>query len=138
MTQRSTRYGEPRPAQGLHGAAPMMTLALAIQEQARLRPGAIALASDATGVRLTYAELAASGARLAKALATRHGVRHGDRVAVLAHNDVHTFEMLLACSRLGAALAPLNIRLSDDELDAVRARAARAIEGKGPRWWDPS
>lgn len=122
MTQRSTRYGEPRPAQGLHGAAPMMTLALAIQEQARLRPGAIALASDATGVRLTYAELAASGARLAKALATRHGVRHGDRVAVLAHNDVHTFEMLLACSRLGAALAPLNIRLSDDELDAVLAR----------------
>lgn len=123
----------------------MMTLALAIQEQARLRPGAIALASDATGVRLTYAELAASGARLAKALATRHGVRHGDRVAVLAHNDVHTFEMLLACSRLGAALAPLNIRLSDDELDAVLARceprvlfvdeahAARAPGYRGPR-----
>jgi fatty-acyl-CoA synthase len=55
-------------------------------------------------------------------LAETHGVRHGDRVAVLAHNDVRTFELLVACSRLGAALAPLNVRLSDDELDAILAR----------------
>jgi fatty-acyl-CoA synthase len=100
----------------------MMTLALALQEQARLRADATALVSAATGARFTYADLARSGARLAGELATRHGVRTGDRVAVLAHNDVRTFEMLVACSRLGAALAPLNIRLSDDELDAVLGR----------------
>jgi aryl-alcohol dehydrogenase-like predicted oxidoreductase len=28
--------------------------------------------------------------------------------------------------------------MSKEELDAVRTRAAQAIEGKGPRWWDPS
>ncbi|MDB5219471.1 MAG: AMP-dependent synthetase and ligase [Myxococcaceae bacterium] len=103
-------------------APPMLTLAAAVQEQARLRPDAIALVSSATGTRLTYAALAQRGAHLARVLARGHGVRHGDRVAVLAHNDVRTFEMLLACSRLGAALAPLNVRLSDDELDAVLAQ----------------
>lgn len=105
----------------------MIPLALAIQEQARLRSGAIALVSEASGARLTYAELAERAARLADVLAASHGVRRGDRVAVLAQNDVHTFELLVACSRLGAALAPLNTRLSDDELDAVLARCEPRI-----------
>ena len=100
----------------------MKTLALAVEEQSRLRPAAIALVCDATGSRLTYAELAERSARIATALAAEHRVQPGDRVAVLAHNHVRTFEMLVACSRLGAALAPLNVRLSDAELEAVLER----------------
>ena len=47
----------------------------------------------------------------------------GTRVAVLAHNEVLTFELLVACSSLGAVLVPLNTRLADAELDVVLARA---------------
>jgi fatty-acyl-CoA synthase len=105
----------------------MMTLAGAVDAQARLRPDAIALVSADTGTRITRAELADRSARLAVSLATAHGVERGDRVAVLAHNDVRSFELLVACSRLGAALAPLNVRLADDELEAVLGRCAPKV-----------
>ena len=100
----------------------MMPLVQAIEAQARLRPDAIALVCDRTGTRIGYASLAERSARLATSLAETYGVARGDRVAVLAHNDVRTFELLVACARLGAALAPLNVRLADDELEAVLAR----------------
>ncbi|MDB4933930.1 MAG: AMP-dependent synthetase and ligase [Labilithrix sp.] len=118
MTRRSTEHTGNRGAVDAY-AARMLTLAHAVEAQSRIRPDAIALVSAATGARITYAELAERAARLATWLAEEHGVVHGDRVAVLAHNDVRTFELLVACSRLGAALAPLNVRLSDDELEAV-------------------
>ncbi len=97
----------------------MLTLAEAIDNHAQTRPSAVALIASATGARTTYAELAARAAKLAGALHTRFGVGHGDRVAVLAWGDVHTFELLVACSILGAALTPLNLRLSEHELGPV-------------------
>ena len=102
--------------------ARMLTLVQAVEAQARRRPDAIALASDGAGPRIGFAALLERSARLAASLAEDHGVGRGDRVAVLALNDVRTFELLVACSRLGAALAPLNVRLSDAELEAVLAR----------------
>jgi fatty-acyl-CoA synthase len=104
-----------------------LALALAVDEHARLRPDATALVSDATRARLSYADLAERSARIAAHLSARLGIRRGDRVAILAHNSVRTFEMLVACSRLGAALAPLNVRLSDDELEAVLARCEPSV-----------
>lgn len=123
----------------------MKTLAQAIDEHARTRPDAAALVRAGTGEALGYAELARRAARLAGTLASRHGVGRGDRVAVLALNDVATFELLVACSRLGAALAPLNVRLADQELARVlerceprvlfvdEAHGARAAEAGVPR-----
>jgi fatty-acyl-CoA synthase len=98
-----------------------LTLAQAVDEQARLRPSAPAMAGAASGVRHTYGALAVRARRIAANLA-RAGVGRGDRVAVLALNDVLTFELMLGCSFLGAALAPLNIRLSDPELDEILTR----------------
>ncbi|MGX7727825.1 AMP-binding protein [Rhodococcus sp. 2H158] len=65
--------------------------------------------------RLSYAALADRSARIAAVLAAR-GVRTGDRVVWLGQNCHHIFELLLAASRLGAMLAPLNWRLTTDEL----------------------
>lgn len=98
----------------------MISVALdrAIEEHARLRPNATALVCSTTGVRRTYADLEKRSGLIAQRLAF-HGVKRGDRVAVLAHNDALTFELLMACSRLGAALVPLNIRLSDVELEPI-------------------
>ena len=123
----------------------MITLARAVDDHARATPSKVALIAADTGARTTYAELAAKSARLAGTLATAHGVGEGDRVAVLAWGHVHTFELLVACCRLGAVLVPLNLRLSDHELGPVLARceakvllvdtsfAERAPEATAPR-----
>lgn len=101
----------------------MQTLASAVAAHAERRPAAVALVDAVTGARTSYAALARRSAALAEALAVRHAVGRGTRVAVLAHNDVLTFELLVACSSLGAVLVPLNTRLADAELDVVLARA---------------
>jgi fatty-acyl-CoA synthase len=117
-----------------------ISLARAVEDHARLRPEATALVCATTGVRRTYAEMAERSRRIAARLVSR-GVGHGDRIAILAHNDVLTFELLIACSRLGAAIAPLNIRLSDAELDAILGRCEprlvftdEAHRSRAPGW----
>lgn len=100
----------------------MLTLPQAIATHAATRPDAAALVAAEDGAVTTYAALAERSAKLAGHLAGGFGVQRGDRVAVLAWGHVHTFELLVACARLGAVLVPLNLRLSDHELEAVLAR----------------
>ena len=64
---------------------------------------AIELHSDR---RFTYEELDRRCARLAMALAEQLGVEPGDRVAILAPNTVHVFELQFACVKLGAVMVP--------------------------------
>ncbi len=74
---------------------------------------AIELHSDR---RFTYEELDRRCARLAMALGEQLGVEPGDRVAILAPNTVHVFELQFACVKLGAVMVPLNWRLAVPEL----------------------
>ncbi len=76
---------------------------------------------------LTHAELARRAAWWAAALHRRHGVRAGDRVAVLAHAHGEQLVVGAACARLGAALTPLSWRLAPAELAAIVADAAPAV-----------
>lgn len=100
----------------------MLTLAEAITERARRSPEAIAFVDAATGETTSYAELDRRTGRMAGHLRKAYGVTGGERVAVLALNSVLTFELLLACSHLGAIVVPLNVRLSDHELAPVLDR----------------
>jgi acyl-CoA synthetase (AMP-forming)/AMP-acid ligase II len=63
---------------------------------------------------LTYAELGARVNTLSAALRDL-GVSSGDIVAVLLYNRVEFIETMLAASRIGAAILPLNYRLSPAE-----------------------
>lgn len=47
------------------------------------------------------------------------GVRHGDRVALIAENDPRVFEIQFICMRLGALFVPLNWRLHVNELHEI-------------------
>ncbi|HET6762719.1 MAG TPA: class I adenylate-forming enzyme family protein, partial [Longimicrobiaceae bacterium] len=114
-------------------------------------PDRIALVDRSRGERLTYAELDAGAARWTAVL---HGLRvgRGDVVAILAGNRREVVEVFYACGRLGAALLPLNWRLSAAELgpivqdarpvvvlgeDRFRALGEAAIgTGGGARWID--
>lgn len=81
---------------------------------------------------LTFADVDARIDRLGAALQTR-GVRPGDRVALLAANELEYVEIQGACLRYGFALVPLNVRLAVPELEFILRDCAPAvlIAGRG-------
>ncbi len=83
---------------------------------ARVRPEHTALIAD--GTALNYRDLARGADRLAAALRA-HGVRKGDRVAVLTRSTPAHIELLFAVTGLGAVLVPLNALLIARELSTI-------------------
>ncbi|HEY1013821.1 MAG TPA: long-chain fatty acid--CoA ligase [Herpetosiphonaceae bacterium] len=81
-----------------------------------LTPERLALVDDATGERHTYRQLNARANRLGWALRERLGVAKGDRIAILAKNQIAYLDALFATGKLGAILVPLNWRLTAHEL----------------------
>lgn len=71
--------------------------------------------SGAGAVSLTYGQLHRRSQALAAGL-LGEGLRHGDRVAVLATNRPEHVVVLFACARAGLVLVPLNPRLTPAEL----------------------
>jgi fatty-acyl-CoA synthase len=94
-----------------------------VAHHSRRRPDEVAVANADSPHALTWTQLEARVARLAHLLAGTGPVRRGDRVALLAENDLRYFEVQFACIRLGAAFVPLNIRLSPGEIRAMLADA---------------
>ncbi|MCK5747637.1 MAG: AMP-binding protein [Oricola sp.] len=103
-------------------AAPVDDLGM----QARLRPGALAVADLTTNRRWTYAEFDGAVARCAGALVER-GVTAGARVASLSKNCAELVMLHLACARLGAIYVPLNWRLAATELEGLIEDADPAL-----------
>ncbi|MGJ0121090.1 AMP-binding protein [Williamsia sp. MIQD14] len=75
----------------------------------RGRPGSVAI--SASGVRTTYADLAARVTALRNAF-TQVGVRRGDRIAYLGPTTTHAIETFYASLALGASHVPLDPDMS--------------------------
>lgn len=84
-----------------------------LAHRAEVLPDAVALVDDRG--EHTYAELNRQVDLVAGGL-WASGVRHGDRVAMLAWNAPEVVELVHAVARLGATLVPLNARLTVEEL----------------------
>ena len=95
-----------------HGAIPLFDWTAS---HARRAPQQLAIHDLSAQQRYTYAELDRRARQLAAHLHGQ-GIRRGDRVALLAPNGVHNFDLQTACARVGAILVPLNWRLSVPEL----------------------
>ncbi|MCA1727539.1 MAG: AMP-binding protein [Actinobacteria bacterium] len=65
--------------------------------------------------RRTFGEMDDAATRAAAGLSA-HGVRAGDRVAVISGNRIEMVELFFACARLGAVFVPLNVFLKGDFL----------------------
>ncbi|MGE0527759.1 MAG: class I adenylate-forming enzyme family protein [Bdellovibrionales bacterium] len=75
-----------------------------------------------TGRReLTYREFYIQSLALAQALRERFDVRHGDRVACLARNELEYISLFFAVQRLGAILVPINFRFTSAEVEHIIA-----------------
>jgi long-chain acyl-CoA synthetase len=92
-----------------------------LRRAARLFPQKAAVVDAASGVTVTYAELAARVAQLGAALAD---VPEGGRVGVLAANSLTHLELFLGVPSAGRVVVSLNTRLAAEELTAL-ARDAR-------------
>lgn len=95
-------------------------------KRAALTPHAIAFEDALSGRTMTYAALEERASRAAAALASL-GVVREDRVAVLCRNRIEFFEIMFACGKLGAILAPLNWRAPAAELAPVMADCAPKV-----------
>lgn len=95
----------------------------------RRRPDAPALTDGAD--RLSYAELGRRAGRLANRLYAV-GVRRGDRVVVSLPRSAGLFTSILAVSRCGATVVPVDVELSSARREAVlaRVRPKAVLSGK--------
>jgi fatty-acyl-CoA synthase len=88
----------------------------------KLAPQRTALIERARDSRQSYADLDAAADRWASVLVANH-VGKGDRVAVISGNRREVAELFFACCRVGAALVPLNWRLTPVELGVIVAHS---------------
>jgi len=94
---------------------------------ARFSPERIAVVDTKADERVTYAELDERSDRWASMLEKEMKLRRGERLAVLMGNRGEFAELFFACVRLGAALVPLNWRLSPSELGVILADCSPAL-----------
>ena len=100
------------------------TYAQILRQHAHERPHAPALTfAEQTW---TFAQLHEGSSRVGQALRAS-GVQPGDRVALLTKNCAECFELIFACSKVGAILAGLNWRLSAREIATIVTDAAPTV-----------
>lgn len=87
------------------------------------------------GRQRTFTETSDRAGRLAAALVGR-GLGPGDRLALLALNELEYTEIQVACQRAGITLVPLNFRLALPELVYLIADARPAALVHGPGFAD--
>jgi acyl-CoA synthetase (AMP-forming)/AMP-acid ligase II len=80
---------------------------------------------------LSFAAADGRADRLAQAFAG-HGLRPGDRVALLAKSELEYLEIQVASQRAGLILVPLNQRLATPELRAILSNCEPALLIHGP------
>src|SRR5215218_9967337 len=104
----------------------------AVRRWAALAPDRTALVDDASGAPVSYAALHAASDAWAAELRAR-GIADGHRVALLAGTHPACVALLHGCLRVGAALVPLNWRLSAEEMARVLADARPSLLVTEPR-----
>jgi fatty-acyl-CoA synthase len=90
-----------------------------LKQWAMYSPEAIALVDDASGETITYREAYLRSNRLARYLMHERGIKVGDRVAVLATNELDYILLYFALQKTGAMMVPMNHRLSPRELQYI-------------------
>jgi fatty-acyl-CoA synthase len=98
-----------------------------IQRHAERTPEKLALVDVHTGRELTYAQFNERANRGASFLRDTLSIRPGDRVAILAKNSASYYEVLFACSKMGAILNTLNWRLTVPELAFILSDCAPRV-----------
>ena len=104
-----------------------MDLSRLLRDAARRAGPKTALVIASSGDKISFSDLDREADRVATGL-SKEGVGNGDRVALGMHNVPHFIYSYFGILRAGAAVVPLNVMLTEDEvgrvLDDSGARAA--------------
>jgi fatty-acyl-CoA synthase len=90
-------------------------------------PDQLAITDQESGRQFTYATAYRIISRCARVLREEFAVATGDRVAILASNEVEYIFLFFAVQKLGAILVPVNYRLTAREVSHVLRDAAPAL-----------
>lgn len=82
-------------------------------------PKARALTEGSTGKSSTYSEIYQAALQGADFLKTQFNIQKGDRVLLVAQNEISSIILFFSLQRLGAILVPANFRLTAPELDYI-------------------
>lgn len=102
-----------------------MNVGLAVTRIAQRAPQSLAL-FDGAGT-MDYRTLDQRTNRLANALRGKHGLKKGDRVALLVHNRKEVVEVLVGAVKAGLVFVGLNFRMTEPELTTCLANAEPSI-----------
>ena len=102
-----------------------MNVGIAVTRIAQRAPDSLALFDGERS--MDYATLDERSNRLANSLRGRHGMQHGDRVALLVHNRMEVVEVLVGVAKAGLVYVGLNFRMTATELEAVLDNAQPRI-----------
>jgi long-chain acyl-CoA synthetase len=85
--------------------------------------------------RLSWREVRDRARRLATSLQRRHGIKPGDRVALLLVNGWPFCVAVFACAQLGAIAVTLNTKLRSRELEFMLQNSGARVLLTNPEWW---
>ncbi|RDY60805.1 o-succinylbenzoate--CoA ligase [Flagellimonas nanhaiensis] len=80
-------------------------------------PQKVAVKDAATGKELTYGQLNSASNGIAKYLRDKYGLEKGDRVGIIAENDLTQVLLFGAAQKMGLVLVPINYRLAPEEVE---------------------
>lgn len=90
-----------------------------LKQWARLSPTSIAFKDSDTGVAFTYFEIFHLSCRIGDILKNKFGILKGDRIAMLATNELEAVVLFFASLRSGSILVPVNFRLTAREIGHI-------------------
>lgn len=98
-----------------------------LKRWSQFSPRACALQCGEDGRQFNYQECYEASQRLASVLRARHSIGAGDRVAVLAQNELEYILLFFATQRLGAILVPINFRFTTAEVRHIVSDAGAKL-----------
>ncbi|MGH8849762.1 MAG: AMP-binding protein [Casimicrobiaceae bacterium] len=96
----------------------MRTIRHTIDLRAETRPGQVYLIAPETGLQLTYGQLRKDAQNLGKLL-LQHGLRKGDKVALMLRNGYQAADLLLGAMYAGLVVSPINLLAQPSQLEYV-------------------
>jgi fatty-acyl-CoA synthase len=90
-----------------------------LKQWARLSPASVAFKDSDTGVTFSYFELFHLSCRIGEMLSKKFGIAPGDRLAMLATNELEAVVLFFASLRCGSILVPINFRLTPREIGHI-------------------
>lgn len=98
-----------------------------LKKWARYAPHSVAFKDADSGAEYTYAALYYLSCILSEHLSSKYDVRPGDRVAVMATNELEYLPLFFAIQRAGAIMVPINFRLTGREISHILSDSSAAM-----------